>query len=220
MSPRPCVAMKLIASGVANWAAIVRSPSFSRSAASTTTTNLPSRMSSRAASMVVNGVVSTFTDKSYLSPERPPHSPAVSTPLARLRCDRPPRAIRGHRFPDELGDLQPDVVSPRLAGEHANRVVEPPVAFRAGAVDDRSRDLASVLALPREPAQVEREQRAVVGLDDAVEIGHVRVFAPQSRVVQPAEPPAHAAVDAPLGEEEAELVRPAREVVLRVGEAD
>ena len=63
-SPRPCVAMKLIASGVANCAAIVRSPSFSRSAASTTTTNLPSRMSSRAASMLANGVVSTFTDKS------------------------------------------------------------------------------------------------------------------------------------------------------------
>ena len=64
MSPRPCVAMKLIASGVANCAAIVRSPSFSRSAASTTTTNLPSRMSSRASSMVANGVVSTFTGKS------------------------------------------------------------------------------------------------------------------------------------------------------------
>ena len=53
--PRPCVAMKLIASGVANWAAIVRSPSFSRSAASTTTTNLPSRMSSIASSIVANG---------------------------------------------------------------------------------------------------------------------------------------------------------------------
>src|ERR1051326_3612850 len=44
--------MKLIASGVANCAAIVRSPSFSRSAASTTTTNLPWRMSSIASSTV------------------------------------------------------------------------------------------------------------------------------------------------------------------------
>ncbi len=52
ISPRACVAMKLIASGVANCAAIVRSPSFSRSAASTTTTNLPSRMSSIACSTV------------------------------------------------------------------------------------------------------------------------------------------------------------------------
>ena len=58
MSPRPCVAMKLIASGVANWAATVRSPSFSRSAASTTTTNRPWRMSSIASSTVANGVTS------------------------------------------------------------------------------------------------------------------------------------------------------------------
>src|SRR5918995_257921 len=51
ISPRACLAMKLIASGVANWAAIVRSPSFSRSAASTTTTNLPARTSSIASSI-------------------------------------------------------------------------------------------------------------------------------------------------------------------------
>jgi len=53
--PRPCLAMKLIASGVTNWAAIVRSPSFSRSSSSTTTTILPWRMSSIASSMVANG---------------------------------------------------------------------------------------------------------------------------------------------------------------------
>ena len=57
ISPRACMAMKLIASGVANWAAIVRSPSFSRSAASTTTTNLPWRMSSIASSTVAKGVL-------------------------------------------------------------------------------------------------------------------------------------------------------------------
>ncbi len=56
MSPRPSFAMNAIASGVANWAAIVRSPSFSRSAASTTTTNLPARMSSIASSTVANAV--------------------------------------------------------------------------------------------------------------------------------------------------------------------
>ena len=55
MSPRACVAMKLIDSGVTNCAAIVRSPSFSRSASSTTTTNLPDRMSSIASSMVAKG---------------------------------------------------------------------------------------------------------------------------------------------------------------------
>jgi hypothetical protein len=55
ISPRPCIAMKLIASGVANWAANVRSPSFSRSSASQTTTIRPARMSSIASSIVLNG---------------------------------------------------------------------------------------------------------------------------------------------------------------------
>ena len=41
MRPRPCAAMKLMASGVTNWAAMVRSPSFSRSSSSTTTTMRP-----------------------------------------------------------------------------------------------------------------------------------------------------------------------------------
>ena len=57
ISPRPCLAMKLIASGVANSAAIVRSPSFSRSSSSTTITILPWRMSSIASSMVANGAL-------------------------------------------------------------------------------------------------------------------------------------------------------------------
>ena len=57
MSPRPWVAMKLTASGVTNCAAIVRSPSFSRSSSSTTTTNRPARISSIASSIVANGLV-------------------------------------------------------------------------------------------------------------------------------------------------------------------
>ena len=55
-SPRACVTMKLTASGVANCAAIVRSPSFSRSSSSTTTTKRPARMSSIASSTVANGL--------------------------------------------------------------------------------------------------------------------------------------------------------------------
>ena len=54
ISPRPSLAMKLIASGVANWAASVRSPSFSRSSSSQTTTIRPARMSSIASSTVAN----------------------------------------------------------------------------------------------------------------------------------------------------------------------
>ncbi len=57
ISPRPSLAMKLIASGVANWAAIVRSPSFSRSSSSQTTTILPCLISSIASSIVANDVV-------------------------------------------------------------------------------------------------------------------------------------------------------------------
>ena len=56
MRPPPSLRMKLIASGVTNWAAIVRSPSFSRLSSSQTTTILPWRMSSMASSMVENGV--------------------------------------------------------------------------------------------------------------------------------------------------------------------
>ena len=51
ISPRASFAMKLTASGVANWAASTRSPSFSRSSPSQTTIILPRRMSSIASSI-------------------------------------------------------------------------------------------------------------------------------------------------------------------------
>src|SRR4051795_10939981 len=54
IQPPACRVMKLIASGVTNWAAITRSPSFSRSSSSTTTTILPAAMASSASSMVAN----------------------------------------------------------------------------------------------------------------------------------------------------------------------
>src|SRR5947209_19448258 len=60
MRPRAWVAMKLIASGDANCAAITRSPSFSRSGSSTTTTIRPSRISSIASSTVANAVVTAI----------------------------------------------------------------------------------------------------------------------------------------------------------------
>src|SRR5438045_1262456 len=52
--PRPCVTMKLTSSGVAAWAAITKSPSFSRSASSTTITILPARISSTASPIESN----------------------------------------------------------------------------------------------------------------------------------------------------------------------
>src|SRR5580700_1487440 len=71
--PRPSLAMKLIASGVANCAASVRSPSFSRSSSSHTTTILPSRISSIACSIVAKGVVED--DVLMRSPSDSAHQP-------------------------------------------------------------------------------------------------------------------------------------------------
>ncbi len=56
MRPRPSRAMKLMAWGDAFSAARTRSPSFSRSSSSTTTTNFPARRSSMACSIVAKGV--------------------------------------------------------------------------------------------------------------------------------------------------------------------
>ena len=56
IQPRASLAMKLIASGVTNWAAITRSPSFSRSSSSQTTTILPCLISSIASSTVEKGL--------------------------------------------------------------------------------------------------------------------------------------------------------------------
>src|SRR5688572_31268319 len=50
--PRPCTAMKLMTSGVANCAATARSPSFSRSSSSTIRTIRPIRKSSIASAIV------------------------------------------------------------------------------------------------------------------------------------------------------------------------
>ena len=49
--PRACLIIKLTASGVTDWAAIIRSPSFSRSSASVMMTILPALMSARISGM-------------------------------------------------------------------------------------------------------------------------------------------------------------------------
>ena len=55
--PRPCVAMKLMISGVTFSAAMVRSPSFSRSSSSTTTRMRPARISSMASGTETKGII-------------------------------------------------------------------------------------------------------------------------------------------------------------------
>src|SRR5690242_5216961 len=62
INPRPCRAIKLIASGVTNWAAMVRSPSFSRSSSSTTTSMRPARISSIASGIVAKAMVDYLQD--------------------------------------------------------------------------------------------------------------------------------------------------------------
>src|SRR5438270_2654640 len=98
MSPRPCVAMKLIASGVANCAATTRSPSFSRSGASTTTTKRPCRMSSIASSTVANGVTSRRTlIRAIVARSSGEQALDVLRQDVDLEVDRHPRAEAGER---------------------------------------------------------------------------------------------------------------------------
>ena len=54
IKPRPCVAMKLMTSGVAFLAAVKKSPSFSRPSSSTTMTTRPCWISEMASSIVFN----------------------------------------------------------------------------------------------------------------------------------------------------------------------
>src|SRR5215208_2829355 len=56
ISPLPCTAMKLMSSAVTSSAAIVRSPSFSRSSSSQTMTIFPALMSSMISSIWLNGI--------------------------------------------------------------------------------------------------------------------------------------------------------------------
>ena len=66
ISPRACVAMKLIVSAVTFSAAPTRSPSFSRRSSSATMTSFPARMSAIACSTALNDIAA-----SRISPARP-----------------------------------------------------------------------------------------------------------------------------------------------------
>src|SRR5512141_3442473 len=84
--------MKLIASGVTNSAARVRSPSFSRSSSSTRMTILPSRMSAMAFSTFESGIPS------------PPFSriPVIFQKIQRDAAPAPLEALEDV-FPDDVG---------------------------------------------------------------------------------------------------------------------
>src|SRR5579864_2156674 len=92
MSPRPCVAMKLTASGVIRSAAIARSPSFSRSSSSTMITNLPALMSAMASSTLAR---------------------LIGSPLARRALEGAALVSRGERSSDVARDQVDLEVHPR-----------------------------------------------------------------------------------------------------------
>src|SRR3712207_4520438 len=72
MRPLPCAAMKLMSSGVTSSAAMVRSPSFSRSSSSQTMTILPACMSSTISSIGLNGIFDAPLEVLHLS-DQPLH---------------------------------------------------------------------------------------------------------------------------------------------------
>src|SRR6185369_11226670 len=94
-NPRPYFAMKLMASGVMDSAAMVRSPSFSRSSSSTTTIMRPARISSIAVGTSQNGEVGVIGAKEIVarktinySPQRHREIGTLSqTPFARPFCN-------------------------------------------------------------------------------------------------------------------------------------
>src|SRR4030042_4130797 len=92
--------MKLIASGVTNSAARVRSPSFSRSSSSTRMTILPSRMSAMASSIVESGIPSSPFSR-------------ISVILQKIQRDAAPFEAFEDVFPDNIGfEIDP------LSGPH------------------------------------------------------------------------------------------------------
>src|SRR5688500_2371354 len=67
MSPRPCLARKLIFSGVTKSAAKTRSPSFSRSSSSTSTTISPPRMATMISAIGLMAAASRRIARFYAS---------------------------------------------------------------------------------------------------------------------------------------------------------
>ena len=106
----PCVAMKLIASGVANWAAMTRSPSFSRSSSSTTTIMWPARIASIASSIVAKWRACVLLIGPPAAPGMGRLTPLCTLPQGRLRDSRgyPTRAGPERRHRDRVRNQRDD----------------------------------------------------------------------------------------------------------------
>src|SRR3954454_6635297 len=106
--------MKLIASGVTNWAAMTTSPSFSRSSSSTTTTMRPLAMSSRASSMVANLMSARVGNELLQMLGEDVHLEIDGSPLLRPAERRALQRLGDERHRDpvvaEVGDRERDPV--------------------------------------------------------------------------------------------------------------
>mmetsp|Transcript_7950 Transcript_7950/g.26412 ORF Transcript_7950/g.26412 Transcript_7950/m.26412 type:complete len:287 (-) Transcript_7950:120-980(-) len=146
-TPDVCRTMKAIASGVTRSAAIIRSPSFSRSSSSNTTTNRPAAISANASGMLANPGVgasapSTSAGASGCHAGTDPSSASARTRAKRRLLTSESREsgrVRGARARSEL--------APKRTGE--------PARARAGCSDARTRASAS----PRSPSVRPRAAR-------------------------------------------------------------
>ena len=137
--PRPCLAMKLMTSGVTFSAAMVRSPSFSRSSSSTTMIIRPSRKASMAASMGEKGE-RAFDAFVFIASPRPWRAARI------FRSDR----TRGSRGLD-LPGAQVGV----LPGERDDLHVEPFVVHAGDRQADRRPRRWTLYGRPAPPATAE-----------------------------------------------------------------
>src|SRR5918992_802380 len=167
---------------------MVRSPSFSRSSSSTTTTNLPWRMSSMASSMVAKGLCVRGSAAVVTAPSYP--------------------CLFGQRLPDDLRGVEHEfhdafVECAHLARERAHRVVEESVALVVAQVQSPAHDLAAAdRVCPAVAAPVEPDERAVFRLDHTLEVRQKGPVLPPARMVRATQSPGHATLAAALGQEE------------------
>src|SRR5882724_6609369 len=101
--------MKAIPSGVILSAAMMRSPSFSRSASSTTTTNSPRAMAATASSIGANGIVNPLSSRSHQALDVLGHQVDLQVHRGARTLD--PESGHGSRVGDQ-GELEGRVVDP------------------------------------------------------------------------------------------------------------
>src|ERR1035437_7476879 len=148
ISPRPRTAMKLMISGVTFSAAIVRSPSFSRSSSSTTTTMRPARISWMASGTETKGIIHCIRGDLICALGTPLGMPPLPDSLDWKRMSQP---LVGMDLTDLRAALGPD-----QPGYRARQIYE--ALYRGQAAD-----LVAISTLPVGMRQ-ELAERHALGL--------------------------------------------------------